>query len=465
MIRRSDHLRFFGGFWAFPGGKVGPEEASIPWAPSGPGDDARLAAKCAAAARELFEETGVLIARTSKGDLAGPDPALAELRRRLLMNEMMFGQILHDRDLAVHTSDFRLIGDVTTPAFAPMRYETTFYAADLPAGQEPDVWPGELAEGRWASARDMLASWTRGDCHLSPPTIMTLEAIIDRPAADAPSRLANLLAALKAGKIHPIFFAPRVQMIPVRTVALPPSTHTNVFLVGTGPRYLLDPGSADPEELQRLFDLLDEERHVGGATACAARYEVPIWSHPWTANRIADRIRITRHIHDGDRLDLGPSPDGDGCWHLQALHTPGHAPGHLAFYEPHYRLLFAGDMVSTVSSVVIAPPEGNLAQYLHSLHRLADLDCRLLLPSHGNVSAQPRKTIEDSLAHRARREEQLVEALASGERTIDDLAPELYRGLPPQLMRLARLQILAGLLKLQAEHRVANSDGERWRLK
>src|SRR5439155_18265426 len=101
----------------------------------------------------------------------------------------------------------------------------------------------------------------------------------------------------------------------------------------------------------------------------------------------------------------------------------------------------------------IVPPEGDLAVYLQSLRRLADLDTRLLLPSHGNVSAQPRQAIDDALKHRARREQQLLEALRAGPRTIADLAPELYKGLPENLMRFARAQILAGLRKLQQEQR------------
>jgi glyoxylase-like metal-dependent hydrolase (beta-lactamase superfamily II) len=149
------------------------------------------------------------------------------------------------------------------------------------------------------------------------------------------------------------------------------------------------------------------------------------------------------------------------------LHTPGHAPGHLAFYEPHYRLIFAGDLVSTLSSVVIAPPDGDLAVYLESLGRLRSLDCRLLLPAHGSASARPRETIDECLAHRAKREEQLLAALASGPRTVAELVPELYRGLPEGLTRLAALQVLAGLRKLEGEGRArASADGGRedWRL-
>src|SRR5260370_20868704 len=91
-------------------------------------------------------------------------------------------------------------------------------------------------------------------------------------------------------------------------------------------------------------------------------------------------------IGEADRLDWGSAPDGSGPWHLEALYPPGLAPGHLAFYEPHYQLLFAGDLISTLSSVVIAPPDGELALYLASLRRLLALPARLLLPPHGRAT-------------------------------------------------------------------------------
>src|SRR5205823_1515644 len=137
--------------------------------------------------------------------------------------------------------------------------------------------------------------------------------------------------------------------------------------------------------------------NIGAATACARRFDLPILAHPLTAEALRGKVAIDRTIEPGARLSLGPAPDGAGEWHLEAIHTPGHASGHLAFYEPRYQLLFAGDMVSTVSSVVIAPPDGDLAVYLDSLRRLLTLECRLLLPSHGSPSANPHQVIEACL--------------------------------------------------------------------
>ncbi|HXG10149.1 MAG TPA: MBL fold metallo-hydrolase [Gemmataceae bacterium] len=472
VVRRAEPLRFFGGFFAFPGGKVDPADAAL--LPASP--------RRASAARELFEETGVLLARDPGGSFPVAGADLRYLRRALIEGRLSFGEILKQLGLTLRADDLTFVGTLVTPPFASFRFDTAFFVAELPAGQEAEVWPGELDEGRWTTAEALLACWTRFECLVSPPTLSILEAIRGRPVAEAPARLAPLLAALEGGAIPPIFFAPAVQMIPLRTLALPPSTHTNAYLIGRDPAYLLDPGPSDADEQQRLFDVLDGHRaaggrltavvlthhhpdHIGAANACARRYDVPVWAHPLTARALSGRVPVARDIRDGDRLDLGTAPDGSGPWHLEAVYTPGHASGHLAFYEPHYRLLFVADMVSTLSSIVIAPPDGDLTVYLESLWRLRGYEARLLLPAHGSPSPRPQQIIDEALAHRQKREEQLLAALASGPRQVAELAPELYPGLPEPLRRFAELQVLAGLQKLQREGRVETAGGEGWRLR
>jgi glyoxylase-like metal-dependent hydrolase (beta-lactamase superfamily II)/8-oxo-dGTP pyrophosphatase MutT (NUDIX family) len=462
LVHRAEHLRFFGGFWAFPGGKVAPEDAN----------------RVATAARELFEETGVLLARRADGSFPPSAPDLHEARWAVLEQRRSFTTWLADVGLHLDPRDFRPMGEITTPEFAPVRFATQFYVAHLPANQLAAILPGELDEAQWWAPAEALARWRRGGCLLSPPTAMILQAIEGHRPGEAPARLAPLLAALDAGLMHPIFFVPEVQMLPLRSQGLPPATHTNAYLIGTGPRYLLDPGADDPAEQQRLFEVLDAHRaagrlltavvlthhhpdHVGAAAATARRYGVPVWAHELTARRLQGRVAVDRLLAEGDRLDLGPRPDGSGSWHLEALHTPGHAVGHLVFYEPFYRLLFAGDMVSTVTSVLIAPQEGDLAVYLQSLRRLVEVPARLLLPAHGSPSARSQHTFQEALDHRAAREQQLIEALRAGARSVEELGPELYRGLPQATMRFAHLQIQAGLDKLQREGKVG-TDGQKW---
>jgi glyoxylase-like metal-dependent hydrolase (beta-lactamase superfamily II)/8-oxo-dGTP pyrophosphatase MutT (NUDIX family) len=464
-VRRGTRLKFFGGFWAFPGGRVDPDD--------GPEDAARIAA-----CRELFEETGVLIARRADGSFPPTDADLERARREVLAGRLPFTQLLAGRRLAIRADDFQPIGQLTTPPFSAARFATNFFTAYLPPGQCAEVWEGELDHGAWVEGEALLAQWVRGECLLTPPTVAILQALAGGPIDAAPHRLGPLFADLAAGAMHPIDFAPQVRLLPLRTVALPPLAYTNAFVVGSGPRYLIDPGPDDPEEQRRLLAALDayagpltavvlthhHPDHVGAAAACAARYGIPVWAHELTARRLQGRVDVTRFLGEGDRLDLGPCPADGRPWHLDVLHTPGHAPGHLAFFEPFYRLLFVGDLLSTVTSIVIVPPDGDLAVYLQSLRRLREIPARLLLPAHGNVTARPADAIDEALEHRARREAQLLEALGEGPQAVGTLVPRLYRGLPEVLERLARAQVQSGLRKLQQEGRARpTGDGEeRW---
>jgi glyoxylase-like metal-dependent hydrolase (beta-lactamase superfamily II) len=119
---------------------------------------------------------------------------------------------------------------------------------------------------------------------------------------------------------------------------------------------------------------------------------------------------------------------------------------------------------SMLSSVVIAPPDGDLAVYMDSLRLLQRYPARLLLPAHGSPSARPAYVLEESLKHRLEREQQLIQALTAGPRTVAELAVEMYRGIPAKLMRFAEMQVLAGLRKLEREERAQAIDEAHWKL-
>ncbi len=460
-VRRAEGLRFMGGFWAFPGGKVHSSDPD----PRG------------AAARELFEETGVLVARRENGTFPASDAGLEEARRALLADSLTWADLLAARGLSVRREDFRNVGSLVTPEFNPVRFDTSFFLTTCPPGQSPEVWTGELTEGVWGTADELLVDWTRGGRLLSPPTVSLLETIRGRPLDELPERAGPLLESLINGGHPPIWFTPAVGMIPARTLALPPSTHTNAYLAGTDRPHLLDPGPHNPAEQEKLFAAVDtllagrklaavvlshqHPDHVGAAAPSARRYGAPVLAHPTTARLLAGKVNVDGTVNDGDRLELGTAPDGGGTWHLEAVLTPGHAPGHLCFYERRYGLIFAADMVSTLSSVVICPPEGDLTEYLASLRRLQELPARLLLPGHGSATARPAFVLEQCLVHRKQREEELLAALAGGPHKVPELTQTIYRGLPQPLMRFAELQVLAGLQKLEREG-LASRDESGW---
>jgi ribonuclease/clavin/mitogillin len=468
FVGRAPNLRFMGGMVAFPGGKVHADDARL----ARPADGLTSWHVCAA--RELFEEAGVLLARRADGTPVETHAAFDGWRRALLDESRSFADILAEGGLHLDAADLRPAGHLVTPAFAPMRFDTAFFVAHLPPNQEPSIWPGELTHGFWGTSASALQQWRQGLLLLTPPTVTLLQVIEGRAVRELPEHLTPLLERLDRGEMPPIWFCPGVLMVPLDCQGLPPTTHTNTLIVGTGPTYLIDPGPVDPVEQETLFAVLAGRRidaillshhhpdHVGAALACARRFGAPIRAHARTAQLLAGHVPVDGLIGDGEVFDLGVSPHGRGRWAMLAVFTPGHAPGHLAFYIPDYQLLLAGDMVSTLSSMIISPDDGDLAEYVRSLELLKRYPCRLLMPAHGGPTTRPAAVLGEAVAHRALREAQLLESLDDRPRSLDDLASEMYRGFPPATVKLGRMQLHAGLIKLERERRVVALGADRW---
>jgi glyoxylase-like metal-dependent hydrolase (beta-lactamase superfamily II) len=185
-----------------------------------------------------------------------------------------------------------------------------------------------------------------------------------------------------------------VSVVPVRTPTLPPATHTNAWVLGRGDLTVFDPASpwddeqarlaaalkgriAQGERVERIVLTHHHDDHVGGAEALRkALGDVPVAAHPVTASLVAGRIRVDETIDDDAVLCCGGVE-------LRALFTPGHAPGHLAFVEATTGVTVAGDLVAGIGTILIAPDDGDLGQYLDSLDRLRASGAKVLLPAHG----------------------------------------------------------------------------------
>ena len=410
LVERSRRTRFFPGYHAFPGGVLDPED--------GEGAEGRVRA----ALRELREETGV------QAEAA----ALVEA------------------------------GTLLTPPFAPVRYHTTFYVCDLPSGQEPRVDGEELVSGRWWRPADAVRAFEEEAFPVPPPTLAYLRLL----AAHGHAREAARAAKATDGRPHHERFRievhPGVYALPLRAPTLPPATTQNCFLVDGDPILVVDPGTPYEEERAALFHTLDElvrdgreglivlthhhPDHVGSVAAVQARYNFRVAATEATRRALPEGL-VDTVVHEGHAFDLGTWAGRP--WSVQVLATPGHAPGHLVLRDARWGALFAGDLVSGVSTILIQPGEGDMQQYMDSLQRCADLKPPIVLPGHG--PAQPGEIFARTLEHRRMREAKVLAALAAEPRRPEDLVPRAYDDTPREAWGLAERSLTAHLLKLEKE--------------
>jgi glyoxylase-like metal-dependent hydrolase (beta-lactamase superfamily II) len=234
---------------------------------------------------------------------------------------------------------------------------------------------------------------------------------------------------------------------------------TNTYLVGIDEAVVIDPGPDDDSHLEAIL----------GCGGDRIRWIVCTHTHPdhhpLTA-RLKERTGaevLAYDARDGLEVD-GTLADGDRIeateFRLRAVHTPGHASNHLCFLLEEERLLFSGDHVMQGSTVVIAPPDGDMAAYLASLERLKALrpGLKAIAPGHGHLITEPIAAIEEYLAHRRAREAQVRDAVLGGTTEVAAVVADLYPGLVEELVPRARQSVHAHLRKLLADGVVATDD-------
>ncbi len=242
---------------------------------------------------------------------------------------------------------------------------------------------------------------------------------------------------------------------------------TNTYLVGTREVAVIDPGPALDAHLDAIVAAArgpirwilvthTHPDHSPGAAALAAATGAALLGRPAPAGRHQDTsFRPDRVLEDGDRLTAAD-------FTLTAVHTPGHASNHLCYLHEATRWLFTGDHIIAGSTVVIDPPDGNMAAYLRSLERLAELAPAALVPGHGDVVGDPVTAIRRLVEHRLRREDKVARTLgAHPGSTLQALVRHAYDDVPASLHRIAERSLLAHLEKLEAEGR-ARRAGDAW---
>jgi glyoxylase-like metal-dependent hydrolase (beta-lactamase superfamily II) len=189
--------------------------------------------------------------------------------------------------------------------------------------------------------------------------------------------------------------------------------------------------------------------HVGGVNALKTHLggDVPVAAHAQTAEGLTD-VHVDRFINDNDVITL----DGEPGIRLRALHTPGHALGHLCFHDEDRGVLMTGDNIVGLGSVLIDPPQGNMRDYLDSLERMRSLpNLTVLFGGHGPAIATPYQKIDEYISHRLEREKQILEAVRAGLTDPKGIVARVYTDVSPKAHTMAERAVIAHLEKLRED--------------
>lgn len=447
-IKRAEQMPFMGGFHAFPGGGLSPADREVRLAGRPIGvEGAPQRAALPEAVTDGIEELGPVLA-----------PGLVACALRELREET---------GLEATADELVYAGRWLTPPLGPIRFDNRFFLLQWPESRAPGPMAvsAEAEYGEWIRPVRALELWRSGAIMTAPPILHILEVLATQGPEQGLRRLREPLET-NLGPHRRIEFRPGVLLFPLRTPTLPPAEYTNCYVLGAEQAVLVDPGSPFSSEIDRLQQALAElatkagrrveaiwlthhhPDHIGGVEALRRVLDVPVLAHPLTAARLhAKGISIDAELVDSQRVVLA----GDPPFPVRVYHTPGHARGHLCFLDETHGSLLAGDLVAGFGTIVVDPPEGDMADYLRSLRRMRELEPRALFPAHGPATKSAVAKLDEYLRHRVWREGRILESWCAGARTVGELFGEVYDDVEPGARPLAERQILAHLEHLRAK--------------
>jgi glyoxylase-like metal-dependent hydrolase (beta-lactamase superfamily II) len=252
-----------------------------------------------------------------------------------------------------------------------------------------------------------------------------------------------------------------------------PGTNTYLLRGADGAWAAIDPGPDEPAHVEAILaaapgpitriyaththrDHSPACRELKARTGASVAGQVAAYPEWQDATFTPDVV-----LRGGERIALAPD-----CT-LRVIHTPGHASNHLCYLLEEEKTLFTGDHVMQLSTVVISPPDGDMAAYMQSLERVAARGFATLWPTHGPPVTEVAPFLAAYREHRLERERQILAQLAAGRGLIAEMVPILYAAVPAGLHPAAAHSVWAHLIKLAAEGRAASEGppelGSRYR--
>jgi glyoxylase-like metal-dependent hydrolase (beta-lactamase superfamily II) len=268
-----------------------------------------------------------------------------------------------------------------------------------------------------------------------------------------------------------------------RVVARNPSAFTytgsGTYIVGHGTVAVIDPGPNLPEHVEAILAATAGETisailiththrdHSPAAAPLSARTGAPVIGcapividddGPRADEAFDTTYAPARVLQDGEAVS-GPG------WTLTAVHTPGHTSNHLCYELVEEQALFTGDHVMGWSTTVIAPPDGDMADYRASLSKLIGRSDRVYYPTHGQPVVKPQAFARALLAHRRQREAQILTCIDDGLTAIPDMVARMYANVAKALHGAAGRSVLAHLIDLEQRGLVVRAEANWLRLR
>ncbi|MDQ3962622.1 MAG: MBL fold metallo-hydrolase [Actinomycetota bacterium] len=431
LTRRSSALRFMGGAMVFPGGALGSA------------DLARAA-----------EETGLDPAATA-ARMGEDDPETAVALHVCALREAAEEVGLVD----VVPADLVFGGRWVTPLGAPIRFDTRFFLVRAPTSWEPVPDPSEVEELRWTTPSAALTDVASGAVAMAPPTIEMLQHLDEYHDVDHALDAFRTHDVIGSGEILSMRLSPLVQVVLAPNPGVMTGPGTNTYIVGTTPTFVIDPAVEDAAYLDALLTVAGSVAavlithrhpdHVGGVRAVVDRTGAPVRAF---GNADARGVAV-EPLSDGEILEVPGA-------RLETIHAPGHASDHVCFLLHGAATLIAGDNVLGEGTAVIAPPDGNMADYLATLERLRRLPIDRIYPGHFRPLDGGVAVIDDYIAHRRKREA-LILAAIEDPATTEDIVARAYLDTPEHLHSVAAYSAIAHLEMLESEGRVSKR-GDKW---
>jgi len=452
---RVSEMPSFPDFWTFPGGGISKVDKKLgnlyPEFLSEKGID-RIAS--IALLRELVEEVG--FTPEEGGNMISISE---EIRNKVCADKNNWLKEFENGNIIIDSFNAKVISERETPPFGPIRFKNRFFHVAISENNVTPTFPpgrSEFDEFKWWKPQELLSSWENNEVRIPPPIVTLLkDVVMSINKTGSLNDGCDLLARKRPSGYHRIEFGPLVECFPIRTHTLPPSTHTNCYILGEegGERVIIDPAAKDEQMIlfkEKINEIIDSGSniiatifthkhpdHIGDMDEISKVYKAPIWASKETIEEynILDNYKL---LIEGDLFKL-KGPSGISDWSI--IETPGHCPGHICICGDSG--IVSGDNCVGVGTILVSSKEGDMKSYITGLERLSNMQPKMLFPGHGPLIANPKKLLDRYIRHRKNRNEKIIGAVGNNISDLSEITKFVYSDSPNANFLLANDQVLS----------------------